>query len=212
MRDDDATISVAPQRYRACSHSVEPDASTASYFLGGAAVSATTVELPGLDLDATRQGDIRLAYLLERMGCRVVKRAPLTLRGTPDLRGIEANMGDCSDVFMTLACVAPFANSPTTIRGIEHVRRKETDRIEAVSTNLARLGVSTEVGTDFLRVHPATPQSARLPTFRDHRIAMAFSVIGLKVPVEIEEPEVVAKTCPSFFELWRRSGARVHVG
>lgn len=210
VQHDAATIAVAPQRYRAADLTVEPDASTASYFLAASALTGSTVTIPGLDLATTRQGDARLAHLLARMGCRIVKRGPLTLQGAPELRGIEADMSECSDVFMTLACVAPFASSPTTISGIGHVRRKESDRIDAVATNLARLGAGTEVGADFIRVYPSMPRSARLPTFRDHRIAMAFALVGLRVPVEIEEPEVVAKTCPSFFELWTRSGAAVH--
>lgn len=215
VRRGDDEIVVAPGGLRAADLAVEPDASTASYFLAAAAVTGTTVTIPGLDLDRTRQGDAQLAVLLERMGCRIVRRGPVTLQGPAGpggLRGIEADMRDCSDVFMTLACVAPFAEEPTTITGIGNVRVKESDRIAAVEENLRRLGIATEAGEDWLRVHPGAPATARLPTFRDHRIAMAFSVVGLRAPVELEDPAVVEKTCPPFFDLWRRIGADVVVG
>ena len=118
-------------------------------------------------------------------------------------------MGDSSDVFMTLACVAPFADGPTTIEGIGHARIKESDRIGATAENLRRLGVRVEEGPDVLRIHPGTPVSAVLPTYDDHRIAMAFSLLGTRVPVELEDAGVVAKTCPEFFSLWRATGAVV---
>jgi 3-phosphoshikimate 1-carboxyvinyltransferase len=110
---------------------------------------------------------------------------------------------------MTLACVAPFADRPTTIGGVGHARVKESDRVGATAENLRRLGITVDEGPDYLRVHPGRPRTARLPTFEDHRIAMAFSLIGTHVPVELEHPEVVAKTCPTFFALWRRTGAVV---
>jgi 3-phosphoshikimate 1-carboxyvinyltransferase len=205
----DGALSVAPGPYRATELEIEPDVSTASYFLASAALTQTTVTLPGLDLDATRQGDIELVSHLERMGCVVAGRAPLSLTGPAQLRGIEVDMGNSSDVFMTLACVAPFADGPTTITGVGHARVKESDRVGATAENLRRLGITVDEGPDYLRVHPGRPREARLPTFEDHRIAMAFSLIGVHVPVELEDPEVVAKTCPTFFALWGRTGAVV---
>jgi len=205
----DAALSVAPGSYRATEFEIEPDVSTASYFLASAALTGTTVTLPGLDLDRTRQGDIELVSHLERMGCVVGARAPLSLTGPRQLRGVDVDMGNSSDVFMTLACVAPFADGPTTIEGVGHARVKESDRVGATAENLRRLGITVDEGPDYLRVHPGRPRLARLPTFEDHRIAMAFSLIGTHVPIELEQPEVVAKTCPTFFALWRRTGAVV---
>jgi 3-phosphoshikimate 1-carboxyvinyltransferase len=149
------------------------------------------------------------------MGCTVSGRAPLSLTGPARLRGVHVDMNDSSDVFMTLACVAPFAGEPTTITGIGHARVKESDRVDATARNLRALGVEVEEGRDWLRVvpgaggHVSPPRAARLPTFDDHRIAMAFSVIGTRVAVELEDPGVVAKTCPAFFSLWPRTGAVV---
>jgi 3-phosphoshikimate 1-carboxyvinyltransferase len=205
----EGSFEVAPTGYRPADVEIEPDASTASYFLASAALTATTVRLEGLELDRTSQGDAALARDLERMGCAVAATGPLELTGRPRLRGIEVEMGERSDVFMTLACVAPFADSPTTIEGIGHVRIKESDRLAATAENLRRLGIEVQEGADHLRVVPGTPRPARLPTYDDHRIAMAFSLIGTRVPVLLEHPEVVAKTCPPFFELWRATGAGV---
>jgi 3-phosphoshikimate 1-carboxyvinyltransferase len=209
VQRDEGALTVAPGPYRATELEIEPDASTASYFLAGAALTQTTVTLPGLDLDATRQGDIELVSHLERMGCVVSARAPLSLTGPSQLRGVEVDMGNSSDVFMTLACIAPFADAPTTITGVGHARVKESDRVGATAENLRRLGITVDEGPNYLRIHPGRPRAARLPTFDDHRIAMAFSLIGVHVPVELEHPEVVAKTCPTFFDLWRRTGAVV---
>jgi 3-phosphoshikimate 1-carboxyvinyltransferase len=202
-------LAVARGAYRATRFVVEPDASTASYFLAAAAVTGSQVAIDHLDPATSTQGDIRLVQLLGEMGCVATPAATgVALRGPRRLRGIVADMTDCTDVFMTLACVAVFADGPTTITGIATTRVKESDRVSAVAENLARLGIATDVGDDHITIHPGTPVSARLPTFRDHRIAMAFSVIGLRTPVEIEDPAVVRKTCPSFYELWPATGAR----
>ena len=203
------SLSVSPSGYRATRYQVEPDASTASYFLAAAALTGTVVSLPGLAAGSV-QGDIELVSILERMGCTVGRGAEdLELGGPQRLAGISVGMGDSSDVFMTLACVAPFADGPTTIEGIGHARVKESDRIGATAENLRRLGITVEEGRDHLIVHPGTPRPARLPTHEDHRIAMAFAAIGTRVPVELEDPDVVAKTCPGFWDLWRETGAHV---
>jgi 3-phosphoshikimate 1-carboxyvinyltransferase len=212
----DGELRIAATGYRAVdSLEIEPDVSTASYFLASAALSGSTVTLPGLDLDATGQGDIELVEHLEAMGCEVTGRAPLSLTGPERLRGVQVDMNSSSDVFMTLACIAPFADGPTTITGIGHARVKESDRVDATARNLRALGIEVEEGPDWLRVNPGAggagspPRFARLPTFDDHRIAMAFSLIGTRVAIELEDPGVVAKTCPTFFELWPRTGAVV---
>ncbi len=209
---DEWSVAISPRHYRAADLEIEPDASTASYFLAAAALTGTSVRLPGLDLDATRQGDIELVGHLQRMGATLIERGPLELAGPRRLTGVHVDMGDSSDVFMTLACVAPFADAATTIEGIGHARVKESDRIGATAENLRRLGIAVEEGADYLRIHPGVPRPTRLPSYDDHRIAMAFSLIGFRVPVILEDPEVVAKTCPSFFELWSSTGALIERG
>jgi 3-phosphoshikimate 1-carboxyvinyltransferase len=210
----DAEVTIEPGRYRADDYAVEPDASTASYFLASAALTGTEVALPRMHRAYTGQGDIVLAEHLEAMGAELVDGPKgLSLRGPQDaLHGVHVDMSDASDVFMTLACVAPFADSPTTIEGLSNVRVKESDRLAATAENLERLGIEIEEGADFLRVHPGTPRrDVRLPTFDDHRIAMAFSLIGTQVPIELEDPRVVDKTCPTFWRLWRETGADVRL-
>lgn len=204
-------IEVPRGSYRAARFAVEGDASTASYFLASAALTGTTVRLEGIDRLKTAQGDIALAEILARMGCELRDGEALELRGPRQLRGVTVDMGACSDVFMTLACVAPFAQGPTMIEGIAHARVKESDRIAACAENLERLGIRVEQGRDWIRIHPGRPRPATLPTYEDHRIAMAFALIGTHVPVTLERPSVVSKTCPEFFELWRASGARVEL-
>ncbi len=209
-RVEPGAITVARGGYRAAQFTVEPDASTASYFLAAAALKPATVRLTGLDRRRTAQGDIELVTLLERMGATVSDGASVELSGPSQLRGIEADMNGSSDVFMTLACVAVFADGPTTITGIGHARVKETDRIAACAENLRRLGIGVEEGPEHIRIHPGTPRpDVRIETYEDHRVAMAFALIGLRVPVLIEEPAVVAKTCPEFFDLWQLTGASV---
>lgn len=205
-------IAIARGGYRAAEFQIEPDVSTASYFLASAAVTGTTVRLQGLDRRKTAQGDIELVGFLERMGCTVRDGEALELTGPGQLHGIEADMGNSSDVFMTLACAAVFADGPTTITGIGHARVKESDRITACAENLQRLGIEVDEGPDYLRVHPGKPQGTWLPTYDDHRIAMAFSLIGTRDAVTLEDPGVVSKTCPEFFELWRETGATVIMG
>ena len=151
------------------------------------------------------------------MGCTVADEPDgVLVAGPAALAGLTVDMSDISDTFMTLAAIAPLATSPVTITGIGNVRLKESDRIAAMEENLRRTGVTTESGPDCLRVFPGTPRGARIDPHGDHRIAMAFSVLGLRVPgIVIEDPGCVAKTCPTFFELWsaletprrRREGA-----
>jgi 3-phosphoshikimate 1-carboxyvinyltransferase len=190
----DGPISPPPQTY-----AVEPDASAASYFFGAAAISQGEVTVPGLTRKSL-QGDVYFVDLLGQMGCRVMhSRERLTVRGGP-LRGIDADMNDISDTVMTLAAVACFAEGPTTIRNVAHIRHKETDRLAALATELRRLGAGVEEFADGLTITPGPLHGAAVETYNDHRMAMSLALIGLKVPgVVIKNPGCVAKTYPGFF-------------
>lgn len=197
-------FTVTPRAYAGREYDVEPDASTASYFFAAAAVTGGRVRVLGLHRRDALQGDVAFLEALECMGCTVVD-APdgVLVAGPAALAGLTIDMGDISDTFMTLAAIAPLATSPVTITGIGNVRLKESDRIAAMEENLGRTGVKTESGPDSLRVYPAKPHGARIDPHGDHRIAMAFSVLGLRVPgIVVEDPGCVAKTCPTFFGLW----------
>ncbi|MDN3265336.1 3-phosphoshikimate 1-carboxyvinyltransferase [Streptomyces sp. CSDS2] len=204
--DTPGAFAVRPTGYRATDLRIEPDASTASYFLAAAAVTGRTVTVPGLG-HGSLQGDVRFAEVLERAGARVRRTEDaVSVTGTGTLRGgFAVDMGDISDTFMTLAAIAPLADAPLTIRGIGHARLKESDRIEAVARNLRALGVRTDTGRDWITVHPGGTSSARIACHRDHRIAMAFSVLNLRTGnLTLDDPGCVAKTFPGFHEEFHR--------
>ncbi|WP_086681550.1 3-phosphoshikimate 1-carboxyvinyltransferase [Streptomyces pseudogriseolus] len=199
-------IEVRPGGYVALDLTVEPDASTASYVFAAAAVTGATVTVPGLG-HGSLQGDLRFVDVLRQLGARVdVTDSATRVTGEGPLRGgFRVDMGEISDTFMTLAAIAPLADAPITIRGIAHARLKESDRIAAVAHNLRALGVDTDEGHDWITVHPGAPTGARIACRRDHRIGMAFSVLGLRVPgVTLDDPSCVGKTFPGFHEELRR--------
>jgi 3-phosphoshikimate 1-carboxyvinyltransferase len=197
-----ARLVVGRGPYRARAFEVEPDASAASYFLALAAVTGGRVRVPGLG-SGSSQGDLRFARVLEEMGCEVdLGAGHVEVRGLGQLRGVEVDMGSFSDTMMTLAAIAPFASSPTTITNVGHTRHQETDRISAVVAELSRLGVEVEEWADGLRVWPGHLRPAVVRTYGDHRMAMAFAVAGLAAPaptVTIEDPGCVTKTFPGYF-------------
>lgn len=209
---------VPPGRYGGRDlYRIEPDASAASYFLAAAVLCGGRVTIDGLG-DGAVQGDVRFADILGRMGA-VVSRAGsvLTVESPPDgrLRGITVDMADCSDTAQTLAVVAAFAATPTRVSGIGFIRRKETDRIGAVVAELRRCGVDAHEEADgfVVRPVPGAPHGASVHTYDDHRMAMSFSLIGLRVPgIEILDPRCVAKTFPDYFDVLASVRPRPHPG
>jgi len=200
----------AGQRYTAQeSYGIEPDASGASYFFAAAAITGGRVTVPGLTADAL-QGDVRFALeVLAEMGCTVTSNTEgITVIGPPpgQLRGIERDMSAISDTSLTLAAIAPFANSPTVVHNIAHSRLQECDRISAACTELTRLGVRVEERPDGFTVYPAEKlRPAEIETYGDHRVAMSFALIGLRVPgIVIRSPACVAKTFPDYWQRLER--------
>lgn len=200
-RSDRAFYIPAPQLHGAvpARYPVEPDASAASYFWAAAAITGGSVTVEGLGPDSI-QGDIRFVDLLERMGCTVQRRPTgITVSGGP-LRGIDADMNDISDTVMTLAAVALFAQGPTTVRNVGHIRHKETDRLAALATELRRLGAGVEERLDGLTIFPRPLQGSTVQTYNDHRMAMSLALVGLRIEgMVISAPGCVAKTYPDFF-------------
>ncbi|OYD90088.1 3-phosphoshikimate 1-carboxyvinyltransferase [Nostoc sp. 'Peltigera membranacea cyanobiont' 210A] len=190
----------AGQRYQARHYTVEPDASNASYFFAAAAVTGGRVRVKHLTKQSC-QGDILWLNVLEQMGCQIKDADDYTeVTGPKQLQGIDIDMNDISDLVQTLGAIAPFASSPITIRNVEHIRYKETDRIKAVVTELRRLGVEVEEFADRLKIQPGPITPAAIETYHDHRMAMAFAVTGLKVPgIVIKDPGCTAKTFPDYF-------------
>jgi 3-phosphoshikimate 1-carboxyvinyltransferase len=185
---------------------IEPDASGMSYFLGAAAITGTSVTIPGIRPNSA-QGDIGFARLLERMGCVLsFDRAGLHLSSTGRLRGIEADMDEMPDTVLTLATVAALAEGPTRITNVGNLRVKECDRLHAAATELGRLGVPVDEGDDWLLIRPSKIiRPAVVATYDDHRVAMAFSLLGLACPgVAISDPACVAKSFPSYWDEFAR--------
>ena len=190
--------------YTAVDYAVEPDASAASYFFAAAAICGGKVRVDGLG-ESSLQGDIVFAKVLERMGASVDMGARSTVvEGSGGLTGGTFDLRDFSDTAPTLAVTAACASGTTEATGIGFIRGKETDRIAAIVTELRRVGVEAEETDDGFVVHPAPEQmhGALVQTYDDHRMAMSFAVLGLRVPgIEIADPGCVAKTFPHFFDV-----------
>jgi 3-phosphoshikimate 1-carboxyvinyltransferase len=190
----------APQRYQARLEAIEPDASAASYFLAAAAITGGVVRVEGLSRHGL-QGDVAFADVLEQMGCDVTfADDSITVRGG-ELHGIDVDMNPISDTVQTLAAVALFAAGPTRIRGVGHIRHKETDRIGDLARELIRLGAEVQETDDGMTITPAPLHAAEIHTYDDHRMAMSLALVGLRVPgVVILDPDCTSKTYPRYFE------------
>ncbi len=189
-------------------YAVEPDASSAHYFLAAAALSGGEVRVDGIGT-ASLQGDAHFADVLERMGARVERGADwIVVRGTGGLDGIDVDMGDISDTSLTLAVIAPLARGPVRIRNVKHLRLQESERIAVVTSELRKLGADVTEFDDGWEVRPSRLHGGEVDTYDDHRIAMAFALLGLVVPgIVIRDPDCVRKTFPSYFrELARLRG------
>ncbi|SEK35477.1 3-phosphoshikimate 1-carboxyvinyltransferase [Streptacidiphilus jiangxiensis] len=196
------TFVVPPVPYTATDYLIEPDASTASYVFAAAALTGNTVTVPGLGTDSL-QGDLRFAEVLRQMGAEVeITPEGTTVTGTGRLRGVTVNMRDISDTVPTLAAIAPFADGPVRIEDVYNTRIKECDRLAACEQNLAALGVPVTTGRDWIEIQPAQPAGpVEIACHGDHRIAMSFSVTGLRTPgITLDDPGCVRKTFPGFHQ------------
>lgn len=187
--------------YTARPYVIEPDASSASYAFATAAATGLSVTVPGLSRGAL-QGDYEFVKLLEDLGCKVESLANET-RVSPRtaLSGLDVDMFHISDTVMTLAALAPLCKGATRITNVENIRIKETDRLDATVAELKRLGQSVTSGQDWLQIEPAEVTPCIVRSYSDHRMAMAFAVLGLaRAGVQIENPACVAKTYPTFWD------------
>ena len=203
IEDRDRTTIVVPEgRYRAVDLSIEADASSASYPFAAAAIAGGSVTVRGL-APTSVQSDIRFVDALVNMGCTVDNTEEgLTVSRRGSLNGITIDMRDFSDTAPTLAVVAAVAESPTRITGIGFIRGKESDRIGDVVAELRRCGVDAEPEDDGLIVRPGLLGPARVETHHDHRIAMAFALLGLVTPgIAIADPGVVSKSFPGYWQV-----------
>lgn len=199
---DKTSVYVPPGTYQSTTLTIEPDASTASYFFAAAALMHCSVRVMDLNHQSI-QGDLQFLAILEKIGCSIrITSDAIELTGPMCLQGVgEVNMRDYSDTFMTLAIIAPFLPTPTRIHGLRHTRQQESDRVAAIVDGLQRVGIKTENTKDSLSIFPGIPHAAIIDTHHDHRIAMSFGVMRLKIPdIVIDGAECVSKTCPDFFQ------------
>ena len=201
---------VAPQPYLASDFAIEPDASSASYFFAAAAICRGTIRIEGLGTNSL-QGDLRFVELLKRMGCDVQMTSQETQVTGGDLHGIDCTMTEISDTVQTLAAVALFAHGPTRIRGVAHIRHKESDRISDLAREMRRAGARVEEQPDGLLITPTQLHPTEFQTYDDHRMAMSLSLIGLRENgITVADPNCVTKTYPEYFrDLQRVTGCQI---
>lgn len=203
--EDANTLYVDRTGYRAAEFAIEPDASAAVYPMAAAAVTGGTLTIQGLRRDSL-QADLAIIPILESMGCSAEwNERGLKLIGTTGLSGVDVDMNHAPDAAVAVSVIALFAAGPTTIRNVPNLRVKETDRLAAIANELSKLGAAVDEREDGLTITPGRLRGARVATYDDHRIAMAFSVAGLRIPgVVITDIECVSKTWPGYFDAMER--------
>lgn len=206
------TFKVSPGGYTAQRLSLEADASTACYFLTAAALTQGTVRVTNVGYSSL-QPDARFIDVLERMGCRCEKQkdyleviGPKVIKG-----GFTIDMKPMSDQAITIAALAPFADAPIRVTNVAHIRHHESDRISVITSALRRLGIKVVEEEDGFTVYPGRPQGAVLDPHDDHRQAMTYALLALRVPgIKIMDPGCVSKTCPTFYEQLQKLGVKIN--
>lgn len=208
VNDDYRRFTVPVDRgYTGTRYLIEPDYSAAGYFLAMPVITGGEILIEQLSPE-TIQGDAQLLTVIRQLGAEIITepnglriRGPLG-KGYP---GLDLDMNTFSDQALTVAALAVFADTPTTIRNIAHVRHQECDRIHACVTELRKLGIRCEEEQDGMTIYPGVPQPGVVDTYGDHRMAMAFTLLGLRVPgIRIADPACSAKTFPEYFAILDR--------
>lgn len=201
---DSTFLTRAGQHYRALDYRIEPDVSAACYFYAMSPLLHVPVRVNHVHFDSL-QGDVAFIRLLEEMGCLAADTPEGIVLSPPAegmFHGITVNMSACSDQAITLAAIAPFAEGPTTINGIGHIRFQESDRIAAITAELSRMGIRCDERQDGITIYPGRPAPSTVETYDDHRMAMGFSLTGLRSPgIVIADPGCCRKTFEDYFEV-----------
>lgn len=201
---DSTFLTRAGQHYRALDYRIEPDVSAACYFYAMSPLLHVPVRVNHVHFDSL-QGDVAFIRLLEEMGCLAADTPEGIVLSPPAegmFHGITADMSACSDQAITLAAIAPFAEGPTTINGIGHIRFQESDRIAAITAELSRMGIRCDERQDGITIYPGRPAPSTVETYDDHRMAMGFSLTGLRSPgIVIADPGCCRKTFEDYFEV-----------
>jgi 3-phosphoshikimate 1-carboxyvinyltransferase len=205
---DGKDYEVAPDSsYDKAHYRIEPDVSAACYFYAAAAVTGGRALVNNVFPDNS-QGDMKFIDLLRKMGCTIsCEEAGIAVTGPPvgHLMAMIVNMNDFSDQALTLAAIAPYTDSAVMINGIGHIRGQECDRLHAMATELARAGIDCDEWTDSIIIYPGDPKPCTIETYNDHRVAMAFSLLGLRTDgIVIDNPDCCKKTFGEYFEILDR--------
>ena len=192
--------------YKGRKYEIEPDVSAACYFYAAAEILGCRAQVKNVHLDSI-QGDIEFVKLLTKMGAKLEEEVDgIVLSGAKDgcYEGIEANLNSFSDQSLTLAAVSSFAKSPTKITGIAHIRMQESDRLLAIKNELEKLGIRAVMGDGEISIFPKAmdENEVYIETYDDHRVAMAFALVGLRrAGVIIKNPDCSAKTFKDYFKV-----------
>lgn len=209
VSDDAASYRIPTnQSYHTTSYQVEGDVSSASYFAAITALTGSTVQLTNINPNSA-QADMDFIHMLETMeSAFTYGENSITIQGGHGLiKPANVNMETCPDQAMTMAVLLAFANGTSTISGVRSLRVKETERVVAIEQELAKMGIITSSTNDVLTIHGGSPRPATIDTYGDHRMAMAFAVAGSKLDgMRINNPEVVSKTFPNFWEKLQEMG------
>lgn len=202
---DGTDYTVAPKSaYQKAAYTVEPDMSAACYFYAAAAVTGGRAVVKNVHGSNT-QGDLKFLDVLKKMGCTVIEQEEGILVTGPaggKLHGITVDMNDFSDQALTLAAIAPYADDKVRITNISHIRMQESDRIHAIAAELTKLSVHCEEEPDAVTIYPGKPHAGAVETYEDHRVAMAFSLMGLRTDgIEILNPGCCGKTFEEYFTI-----------
>jgi 3-phosphoshikimate 1-carboxyvinyltransferase len=193
--------------YRGSVYGVEGDFSSAAYFMAIPAVCGGSVVVKGLDPSST-QGDRIFPDILASMGCRVrwtTERVEISCQ--EDLNGITVDLSSAPDIVQTVSMVAARARTPTTIRGVAHLRLKESDRLQATAEILRKLGAGVRVTDDAITILPGALHGGVIDPGNDHRTAMSAAILGLGIGgVSILQAECVNKSFPEFWSQLREAG------
>jgi 3-phosphoshikimate 1-carboxyvinyltransferase len=194
---------VEPGPLSGVDRAIEPDLSSASAFLAAAAATGGQVTLEGWP-GVTEQPGRLLPELLEAFGCRCeTGGGRLVVTGPARLAGVDLDLHEYGEATPTLCALAVLASGPSRLRGVAHLRLQETDRLAALAEEFGRLGARIEVTDDGLAIQPAPLQGAVLDPRADHRLAMAYAVVGLVVPgVSVLDVATTGKTVPDFPHRW----------
>ncbi len=202
------------QKCKPAQFPVEGDASGASYLFAFAAVTGGAVTVKNINPDSA-QGDVHFVDILERMGCKVEKdsdKNTISVSGPQKLKRVSVDMSLMPDTAQTLAVIAAFAKGQTKIKGLSTLRVKETDRLQALKTELSKMGIVCDTTADSITIQGGQPHGARIQTYKDHRMALAFSIAGAMVEgIQIEEPSVVHKSFPDFWETIEMLGVKTNL-